>query len=99
MKQGGDDLEDDFVVDDLVALSDGEGGDPEGSLQSDNAEEASPDEVEDIQPAPNDRSAAEKKRKRREKLKQNKAKVPSPFCTQWLFFLTVIIRDGSLSRR
>jgi hypothetical protein len=71
----GDALEDDFVLDDLVALSGEEelaGGSPdedEGSLSA---------EGEGVEPAASaldDASASAKKRKRREKEKEKKAKV------------------------
>jgi len=61
-----DSLEDDFVVDELVALSDEE---QEFSVSE---EEALADNNNER--SPNDRTTAEKKRKRREKFKQRKAK-------------------------
>ena len=71
----GDDLEDDFVPDDLVALSDEEDDVPEtediGDLLS--ADEAGPSAS---QPGQSTSAAAlEKKRKRRAKEKERKAKV------------------------
>lgn len=72
-KVGGDDLDDDFVLDELVALSDPE--DPETpSDDGDDAVFLSPDE--DGTQAQRDK-AQEKKRKRKEKEKQRKAKVGS----------------------
>ncbi|KAJ7582923.1 U3-containing 90S pre-ribosomal complex subunit-domain containing protein [Mycena floridula] len=70
MHQPADTLEDDFVPDDLVALSeDGEAED--GFLSEQN--EATPDE--DIQPSPDDQAANQKKRKRREKANSQKRKL------------------------
>ncbi|KAJ3476337.1 hypothetical protein NLI96_g11222 [Meripilus lineatus] len=75
---GGDDLEDDFIPDDLVALSDPEEEETEDAIQGPDADInafLSPDE-EDVDEAELQRSqaAAEKKRKRREKEKEKKAK-------------------------
>ena len=74
MAGGGDDFDDDFQPDELVALSDDEAG--EGVDLEDvghNAEGA--DEEDDQDPTPNDRSVEDKKRKRKEKMKEKKAKV------------------------
>lgn len=69
----GDDLEDDFVPDDLVALSD---------LEDDGAHSADGEDVgallsadEDTAGASSSQAADEKKRKRRAKEKERKAKV------------------------
>lgn len=72
-KTGGDDLDDDFVPDDLVALSD-----PETlSEDRDEAVFLSPDEeggqVDNLR-------VQEKKRKRKEKERERKAKVSRPSC-------------------
>jgi protein CMS1 len=82
--QKGDDLEDDFVIDDFVALSGEEDAGLEGGFFSD-PEEANNDMSGDEDDAtgdaqtPVDQSSAEavalKKRKRREKEKEKKAKV------------------------
>jgi len=96
--QGGDDLEDDFVPDETVALSGDEGfgtaahlededifldpGDNEGQDGEDE------DEAEDVLPSPTnngDLEAIAKKRKRREKEKERKAKVRSSQ-TSFIFF-------------
>ena len=72
--QHGDDLEDDFVPDDLVALSDEEdlpNTEDIGGLLS-----ADEDDAGAAQPSPAQSAAAlEKKRKRRAKEKERKAKV------------------------
>ncbi|KAF5386758.1 hypothetical protein D9615_001815 [Tricholomella constricta] len=79
MNRGGDDLEDDFVIDDLVALSEEEAA-PDGAFFSDdNDNDASADEDatnEDLQTSANagDEAALAKKRKRREKEKERKTK-------------------------
>lgn len=74
-KQGGDDLDDDFVPDDLVALSEPE-DDAGEDLQSDDGVQGllSADE-DDAERETIDAAAVEKKRKRREKEKERKAKV------------------------
>jgi hypothetical protein len=73
MRQGGDDLDDDFVPDDLVALSDGIASDPGDDVQNllSADEEAEEDGESDFKP----KSDKGKKRKRREKEKERKAKV------------------------
>ena len=68
-KVGGDDLDDDFVPDELVALSDPE--ESEATSDDDGAAFLSPDE--DGQQAEETR-VQEKKRKRKEKEKERKAK-------------------------
>jgi protein CMS1 len=70
MRPGGDDLDDDFVPDELVALSDGDepADDAQGSLSVD--EEV----VDDPEGEDKNKSDKEKKRKRREKGKERKAK-------------------------
>jgi len=72
MRQGGDDLDDDFVPDELVALSDGDepADDVQGSLSVD--EEAVDDVEGELES--NNKPVKEKKRKRREKEKERKAK-------------------------
>lgn len=90
MKQGGDDLEDDFVFDDTVALSGDEETEPIAHLDdedvfldaADDEDREDDDEDVDASAQPNapgetttDASAAAKKRKRREKDKERKAKV------------------------
>jgi protein CMS1 len=72
MTQRGDDLDDDFVPDDLVALSDGAVSDPGDDVQDllsgdEEAEGGGADEKLT--------SDKERKRKRREKEKERKAKV------------------------
>ena len=73
----GDDLEDDFVLDDIVAYSDEEGdpglgdGDDVGRLLSADEGEA----AAGASPQEKDEKQLEKKRKRREKLKEKKVKV------------------------
>ncbi|KJA27402.1 hypothetical protein HYPSUDRAFT_131565 [Hypholoma sublateritium FD-334 SS-4] len=89
MKQGGDDLEDDFVFDETVALSGDEEAEPIAHLDDEDVfldaadDEDREDEDEDVDASaqPNapgetttDASAAAKKRKRREKDKERKAK-------------------------
>lgn len=66
---GADSLEDDFVPDDLVALS---GEEDEATFT---AEGAAVDDLEEEQPAATSGDATKKKRKRREKEKERKAKV------------------------
>ena len=77
MRQGGDDLDDDFVPDDLVALSDGAASDPGDDVQ----DLLSPDEEaeEDSEGDLKAKSDKEKKRKRREKERERKAKVCTIF--------------------
>ncbi|TRM61741.1 U3-containing 90S pre-ribosomal complex subunit-domain containing protein [Schizophyllum amplum] len=70
MADRGDDLDDDFQPDGLVALSDDEAG---VDVDLEDADTGA-DEDEDQDPAPNDRAAADKKRKRKEKMKEKKAK-------------------------
>ncbi|KAG1756282.1 U3-containing 90S pre-ribosomal complex subunit-domain containing protein [Suillus paluster] len=69
--QRGDDLDDDFVPDELVATSDeednGPGDDISGLLSAD-------EDVEEAEATIKEKSATEKKRKRREKEKERKAK-------------------------
>jgi len=81
MKHGGDDLEDDFVLDDIVALSGDEAPcaarfDDEDIFVDDDAEEEEDDTDEVALPAPTtlsgDLTASAKKRKRREKEKERK---------------------------
>ena len=85
MHQRGDDLEDDFVIDDLVALSDNETV-PDGDFFSDegdaSGEDGEKDECSLTQPTVDPPSAEKKKRKRREKEKERKAKVISSLCLQ-----------------
>lgn len=73
-KHRGDDLDDDFVPDELVALSDQE--DTYSPEDEDITALLSADETEPTkaEPTPNEAAAA-KKRKRREKEKERKAKV------------------------
>ena len=74
MAGGGDDFDDDFQPDELVALSDDEAG--EGVDLEDVGHSAEgADEEDDQDPTPNDRSVEDKKRKRKEKMKEKKAKV------------------------
>lgn len=76
---GGDDLDDDFVPDDLVALSDAE--DEEGSHSADGEDIAgllSADEGV-AQGASTSQVTVEKKRKRRAKQKERRAKVRPPW--------------------
>lgn len=90
MKQGGDDLEDDFVFDETVALSGDEEAEPIARLDDEDVfldaadDEDREDEDEDVDASAQsnalgetttDASAAAKKRKRREKDKERKAKV------------------------
>ena len=76
MQHGGDDLEDDFVPDDLVAMSDeddlAETEDIEEllSVDEDGGEDGQSSQAQSA-------AAAEKKRKRRAKEKERKAKVCS----------------------
>ncbi|KAG6829985.1 hypothetical protein H0H87_009592 [Tephrocybe sp. NHM501043] len=77
----GDDLEDDFVIDDLVALSDDEAA-PEADFFSDDNDNNESGSVEEgvtggdleARPAATDEAVLAKKRKRREKEKERKAK-------------------------
>jgi len=82
LRQRGDDLDDDFVPDDLVALSDAAASDPgDGVHDLLSADE----EAEDNGGDDKTKSDREKKRKRREKEKQRKAKVPT--CRRlWSYF-------------
>ena len=75
---GGDDLDDDFVPDDLVALSDAEDEDAAHSADGEDiAALLSADEGEAPQ-ASTSQAEADKKRKRRAKEKERKAKVRRP---------------------
>jgi protein CMS1 len=74
LKQRGDDLDDDFVPDDLVALSDAAASDPGDDVHDLlSADEGAEDDGRDDKT----KFDREKKRKRREKEKQRKAKVPT----------------------
>lgn len=78
--QGGDDLDDDFVPDELVALSDGEEPTAAGSPHSPSDPEDDAPSADEFAEGGNEgqsKSSAvkEKKRKRREKEKERKAKV------------------------
>jgi len=79
MRQGGDDLDDDFVPDELVALSDGE--EPVGGSASDPADDVhgslsvEEEASDDGEAERKNEGKKEKKRKRREKEKERKAKV------------------------
>jgi protein CMS1 len=79
MKQGADDLGDDFVVDDLVALSGGQdtfdGGFLSDSEEAHDAISSVEEADSDRKPQPNVKAGHEKKRKRREREKDRKAKV------------------------
>jgi len=85
MHQGGDDLEDDFVIDDLVALSDSETV-PDGGFFSDendaSGEDGENDEDSRTRTTADPSSAEKKKRKRRGKEKERKAKVIFSLCLQ-----------------
>ncbi|KAF4603877.1 hypothetical protein EYR40_001050 [Pleurotus pulmonarius] len=78
MKQGGDDLEDDFVLDDIVALSDDE--DQEGDVVDIAIVPQDVDEEEGghgsgaVENAERNEAKEEKKRKRKEKVKEKKLK-------------------------
>jgi protein CMS1 len=72
MTQRGDDLDDDFVPDDLVALSDGAASDPGDDVQD---LLSADEEAEEVGEGDKVKSDKEKKRKRREKEKERKAKV------------------------
>jgi hypothetical protein len=82
MKQGGDDLGDDFVVDDLVALSGEEDAAFDGGLLSDSGEAhdaiSGEEDNGDRNPQQTTAAVTERKRKRREKEKERKAKVRGP---------------------
>lgn len=74
---GGDDLDDDFVPDDLVALSEDEeghsaDGEDVNALLSADEDTAGPVDAETVQA---EAAAVEKKRKRKAKEKERKAKV------------------------
>lgn len=71
IRQNGDDLDDDFVPDDLVALSDDGASEPTEDVQD--LLSADEDDAEATSKAKED--VQEKKRKRREKEKERKAKV------------------------
>jgi len=81
IKQGGDDLDDDFVLDELVALSDNEGpgdarlDDEDVFVNADDDVQDGDENEESGETAVNANSALAKKRKRREKEKERKAKV------------------------
>lgn len=70
--EGGDDLEDDFVPDELIALSEDEG---EGAPMQDNGEFVAGEGSEDEKDSTDLVTQAGKKRKRREREKEKKAKV------------------------
>lgn len=72
MNQGGDDLQDDFVIDELVALSADEDDPADRPFFSDDALDTIPAPETGDQLAS---AAVAKKRKRREKDKERKAKV------------------------
>lgn len=73
---GGDDLEDDFVFDDIVAFSDEEEGGHSADADDVNALlSAEEDPVEDAEALRAQEAAQEKKRKRKAKDKERKAKV------------------------
>ena len=84
----GDDLEDDFVLDDTVAYSDEEGdpglgdGDDVGRLLSADEGEA----AAGASPQDKDEKQLEKKRKRREKLKEKKVKVRRKRILYWTMY-------------
>lgn len=97
MLQGGDDLDDDFVVDDLVALSDDDLNIIEDSAYfSDTTEEPKifQDEREETQPSASVVDPAAKKRKRREKEKEKKAKV-RPFLHSIIITVHELCRNGN----
>ncbi len=70
----GDDLEDDFIPDDLVALSDDEDALQAPDVDINTLLSADEEDVDEAEIQRN-QAAAEKKRKRREKEKERKAKV------------------------
>jgi len=70
--EGGDDLEDDFVPDDLVALSEDEG---EGAPVQNSCEFVAGELCEDEEDSTDLITQVAKKRKRREREKEKKAKV------------------------
>lgn len=72
---GADSLEDDFVPDDLVALS---GEEDEAELAPEDVPAGDPVEDDPAPSAPANSTAEGKKRKRREKEKERKAKVCAP---------------------
>lgn len=74
-RTGGDDLDDDFVPDDLVALSDAEDEEAGHSADGEDVEALLSADEGSPQPSTSDLAAAEKKRKRRAKEKERKAKV------------------------
>lgn len=75
MKQGGDDLGDDFVVDDLVAFSGDEDAAFDDGVLSDSRDAISGEEDGGDRSPPTANTGTERKRKRREKEKDRKAKV------------------------
>lgn len=85
-RQRGDDLDDDFVPDDLVALSDAAGSDLGDDVQDFQSADEDAEEDGGFDKAKSDR---EKKRKRREKEKERKAKVHSSTFELVLTFLDV----------
>ena len=72
----GDDLDDDFVLDELVALSDGEG--------ASDTQVYSPSEKEDAEPEV-ETTVSTKKRKQWEKEKEKKRKVYITQCLMYFF--------------
>lgn len=72
--QGGDDLDDDFVPDDLVALSDDESVAGSSHSISDEGDDAISG-AEEAGAQGTTKASSDKKRKRREKEKERKAKV------------------------
>ena len=81
INHGGDDLEDDFIPDDLVAFSEGEDGNyldiADAFADDGEVEEEVYGDVADTEPTAAVANAGDvdKKRKRREKAKEKKAKV------------------------
>lgn len=79
MKQGADDLEDDFLVDDIVALSgDEDTAFDDGPLSDTGEVHDTMSGEDDVGRNPQPATDTERKRKRREKEKDRKAKVYNP---------------------
>jgi protein CMS1 len=89
---GGDDLEDDFVADELVELSEEEGSLHELDDDSnDYADEPTPTAAAN---SPSDSTVLSKKRKRREKEKEKRLKVRTTH-----YYSSVLTLTGRLSSR
>jgi protein CMS1 len=105
VNHGGDDLEDDFIPDDLVAFSEGEDGnylDIADAFADDGEVEGEVyGDVADTEPtaAVADAGNVDKKRKRREKAKDKKAKVNIVLAFTPISLLTFMAEKKQTGRR